>query len=139
MRVTPPGGIAILSACLKRAGYHNMKLFDATWYPVDQQLRDEGKAGGNRDRDRQKRGMFPDYEWKRDDIKLELEDVDMYTAFRDMVLDFEPDVIISSIVEDTFYLWKKFMEKVSDRKFISVCGGVSVSYTHLTLPTNREV
>ena len=128
MRVTPPGGIAILSACLKRAGYHDMKLFDATWYPVDQQLRDEGKAGGNRDRDRQKRGMFPDYEWKRDDIKLELEDVDMYTAFRDMVLDFEPDVIISSIVEDTFYLWKKFMEKISDRKFINICGGVFCTY-----------
>ena len=37
MRVTPPGGVAIISACLKRAGYHNMELFDATWYPVDQE------------------------------------------------------------------------------------------------------
>ena len=33
MRVTPPGAIAILSACLKRAGYNNIELFDATWYP----------------------------------------------------------------------------------------------------------
>ena len=38
MRVTPPGGVAIISACLKRAGYHNMDLFDATWYPVDKEL-----------------------------------------------------------------------------------------------------
>ena len=35
MRVTPPGGVAIISACLKREGFYNMELFDATWYPVD--------------------------------------------------------------------------------------------------------
>ena len=125
MRVTPPGGIAILSACLKRAGYHNMKLFDATWYPVDEVLE---QANGDRDRSRSSRGMFPEYEWSRPGVKLELEDVDMYTAFRNMVVDFEPDVIISSVVEDTYYLWKKFMDHVSDRKFVSVCGGVFATY-----------
>jgi len=125
MRVTPPGGIAILSACLKRAGYHNMKLFDATWYPVDNKLE---QANGDRDRSREKRGMFPEYEWNRPDVKLELENVDMYTAFRDMVIEFEPDVIISSIVEDTYYLWNKFMDQIKDRKFISVCGGVFCTY-----------
>ena len=64
MRVTPPGGVAIISACLKRAGYHNIQLFDATWYPVDKEV----FAQPDRDKERIKRQMFPDYEWKRDDV-----------------------------------------------------------------------
>tara|TARA_B100001093_G_scaffold276884_1_gene264570 strand:- start:530 stop:1960 length:1431 start_codon:yes stop_codon:yes gene_type:complete len=127
MRVTPPGGVAIISACLKRAGYHNIELFDATWYPVDKEV----FAQPDRDKERIKRQMFPDYEWKRDDVPKDffvLEDVDMYTAFRKKVIDFKPDVIISSIVEDTYYLWNKFMDQVSDRKFINVVGGVFVTY-----------
>ena len=128
MRVTPPGGIAIISACLKRAGYHNIELFDATWYPVD---KGEEFARPDRDKERAKRQMFPDYKWERTDVSPDfftLEDTDMYTAFRNKVVQFKPDVIISSIVEDTYYLWKKFMAQVEDRKFINVVGGVFVTY-----------
>jgi len=50
MRVTPPGGIAILTACLKRAGYTDIDLFDATWYPVDE---DANFARPDRDRERE--------------------------------------------------------------------------------------
>ena len=128
LRVTPPGGVAIISACLKRAGYHNMELFDATWYPVDQE---EDFARPDRDQERTKRGMFPEYKWERDDLDpsfFMLEDTDMYTAWRKKVLEFKPDVIISSVVEDTYYLWKKFMSKVSDIEFVNVVGGVFVTY-----------
>ena len=128
MRVTPPGGVAIISACLKRAGYHNVELFDATWYPVDKDL---ASATNDRDRSRQARQMFPEYKWERSDLDpnmFMLEDVDMYTAWRQKVIDFKPDVIISSVVEDTYYLWKKFMDQVTDRKFISIAGGVFCTY-----------
>ena len=128
MRVTPPGGVAIISACLKRAGYNNIELFDATWYPVDNDL---ASATKDRDRSRQERQMFPEYKWERNDLDpnmFMLEDVDMYTAWRQKVIDFKPDVIISSVVEDTFYLWKKFMDQVTDRKFISIAGGVFCTY-----------
>ena len=128
LRVTPPGGVAIISACLKRAGYHNLELFDATWYPVDEE---EDFARPDRDQERTKRGMFPEYRWERDDLDpsfFTLEDTDMYTAWREKVLEFKPDVILSSVVEDTYYLWRKFMDKISDLKFISVCGGVFCTY-----------
>ena len=130
MRVTPPGGVAIITACLKRAGYHNIELFDATWYPVEEQNKDRHNLP-DRDKERMKRQMFPEYEWKRDDVPKDffvLEDADMYTAWRQKVIDFKPDVIISSIVEDTYYIWKRFMDKVTDQKFISVVGGVFVTY-----------
>ena len=128
MRVTPPGGVAIITACLKRAGYHNIELFDATWYPVD---KSDKHHLVDRDKERIKRQMFPDYEWKRDDVPKDffvLEDVDMYTAWRQKVIDFKPDVVLSSVVEDTYYIWRRFMDKVSDQKFISVAGGVFCTY-----------
>ena len=118
MRVTPPGGVAIITACLKKAGYHNIELFDATWYPVDDE---ENFARPDRDVERAKRQMFPEYKWERDDVDSSffmLEDTDMYSAWRKKVIDYKPDVIISSIVEDTYY---------------------PVSYTHLTLPTIYSV
>ena len=125
MRVTPPGGIAILTACLKRAGYTDIDLFDATWYPVDE---DESFARPDRDKERAKRQMFPEYKWERDDIDLCLEKENMYVAWRNKVIEYKPDVIISSVVEDTYYLWQKFMQQITDRKFISICGGVFATY-----------
>ena len=125
MRVTPPGGIAILTACLKRAGYTDIDLFDATWYPVDE---DAVFARPDRDREREKRQMFPEYKWERDDIDLSLEDENMYVAWRNKVIEYKPDVIISSVVEDTYYLWQKFMDQITDLKFISICGGVFCTY-----------
>ena len=125
MRVTPPGGIAILTACLKRAGYTDIDLFDATWYPVDE---DADFARPDRDREREKRQMFPEYKWERDDIDLCLESENMYVAWRKKVIEYKPDVIISSVVEDTYYLWKKFMDQITDLKFISICGGVFATY-----------
>ena len=125
MRVTPPGGIAILTACLKRAGYNDIDLFDATWYPVDE---DAVFARPDRDREREKRQMFPEYKWEREDIDLSLEDENMYVAWRNKVIEYKPDVIISSVVEDTYYLWQKFMDQITDQKFISICGGVFCTY-----------
>ena len=128
MRVTPPGGVAIITACLKRAGYSNIELFDATWYPVDEE---ENFARPDRDKERAKRQMFPDYKWERDDVDSDfftLEKEDMYSAWRKKVIEYKPDVIISSIVEDTYYLWLKFMDHISDQNFISVVGGVFVTY-----------
>ena len=129
MRVTPPGGIAIISACLKRAGYNNVELFDATWYCQDTESPDFARP--DRDIERSSRQMFPEYKWERDDIPpsfFMLEEDDMYTAWRKKVIEYKPDVIISSVVEDTYYLWQKFMSKITDRKFISVCGGVFCTY-----------
>jgi len=125
MRVTPPGGIAILTACIKKAGYTEIDLFDATWYPVDN---GEEFARPDRDIERAKRQMFPEYKWERDDIDLSLESENMYVAWRKKVIEFKPDVIISSVVEDTYYLWKKFMSHITDQKFISICGGVFCTY-----------
>ena len=119
MRVTPPGGIAIITACLKRAGYHKIELFDATWFPIDTEL---ASARVDRDKERSKRGMMPEYTW--DGTGFRIENVNMYDAWVDKVLEFQPDVVISSLVEDTYYIWQKMMERVIDQSFVSIVGGV---------------
>ena len=121
MRVTPPGGVAIITACLKRAGYHNIELFDATWFPIDSNLR---SARSDRDKERAKRGMLPEYSW--DGFGYRIENIDMYTAWRMKAEEYKPDVIISSLVEDTYYMWLKMMDKISDLKhtFTHIVGGV---------------
>lgn len=121
MRVTPPGGIAIISACLKRAGFTNLHLFDSTWFPYADDKDAMTGEQADRDKERAKRGMLKDYTWGPD---FQVENINMYDAWRDMVLEVQPDVIISSIVEDTYSIWKKMIAMVDDQEFISVVGGV---------------
>mgnify|MGYP003114693988 FL=1 len=112
MRVTIPGGIAVLSACLKRAGYTDIELFDGTWY-----TQDDGVA--DRNEERAKRGQV-----KPVTYNFETNDGDLYTQWRKKVLDCKPDVVISSLVEDNYPLWLKMMDIVDDLEFISIVGGV---------------
>lgn len=112
MRVTIPGGIAVLSACLKRAGYTNIELFDGTWY-----TQKDGVA--DRNEERAKRGQV-----KPVTYEFSINDGNLYVEWRKKVLDYNPDVIISSLVEDNYPLWLKMMDTVSDIDFISIVGGV---------------
>ena len=121
MRVTPPGGIAIISACLKASGFTNVHLFDSTWFPYSDEGAGDECEHVDRDKERSKRGMFKEYTWGDD---FQIQNVNMYDAWRDMVLEIKPHVIISSIVEDTYGIWKKMMSMIDDQKFVSVVGGV---------------
>ena len=121
MRVTPPGGIAIISACLKRSGFTNIHLFDSTWFPYADDTDAMSGEQVDRDKERAKRGMFKEYKWSED---FQVENVNMYDAWRDMMLEVQPDVVISSIVEDTYGIWKKMIKLVDDQEFISIVGGV---------------
>ena len=112
MRVTIPGGIAVLSACLKRAGYTDIQLFDGTWY-----TQDDGVA--DRNEERAKRGQV-----KSVTYDFNTNDGNLYTEWRKKVLDYKPDVVISSLVEDNYPLWLKMMSVVDDVEFISIVGGV---------------
>ena len=68
LRVTPPGGIAIITACLKRAGWNDVELFDSTWFPIDTSLK---SSRTDRDKERSKRGMLPEYTWDGTGFRIE--------------------------------------------------------------------
>ena len=51
----------------------------------------------------------------------------------------QPDKPIKPIRSPSTIAPNKAANKLSDERNIAACGAVAVSYTHLTLPTNREV
>ena len=48
----------------------------------------------------------------------------MVQDFYQKIEEFKPDVIYASIVEDTFPIFKKFMEPIENRKITVLAGGV---------------
>ena len=108
-----PNAISILSAVLKADGFKNIDLFDTTFYGTKEDSKDE---------DRVKTGQVQPFNFDERGIKLKQSD--MFQDFFQKIEEFKPDVIYASIVEDTFPIFKKFMEPIENRKITVLAGGV---------------
>ncbi len=120
MSTLVPNGIAILSAVLKKAGFKNIELFDPTFYnstairaQKDNQARYDARV---------KLGQIKPFNFGERGI--EMKNTDMFRDFINKINQFKPDIIFASILEDTFPIFKKFMEKIKDKKIPCLAGGV---------------
>jgi len=120
MSTLVPNGIAILSAVLKKAGFKNIELFDPTFYnstairaQKDNQARYDARV---------KLGQIRPFNFGERGI--EMKNTDMFGDFINKINQFKPDIIFASILEDTFPIFKKFMEKIKDKKIPCLAGGV---------------
>ncbi|MBT5471884.1 MAG: B12-binding domain-containing radical SAM protein, partial [Nitrospina sp.] len=109
-----PNAISILSAVLKAGGFKNIDLFDTTFY---------GSKEDSKDENRVKTGQVQPFSFNEKGIKLKQSD--MFQDFVKKIEQFNPDVIYASIVEDTFPIFKKFMELIESRKITVLAGGIS--------------
>ena len=116
-----PNGIAILSAVLKEAGFKNVQLFDPTFYESPEVTRAQ-KKGKSRYEAREKMGQVKPFDYGDRGIKLK--STDMFDDFVNKVDKYEPDIIIASVLEDTFPIFLKFMERIKGRKIKCLAGGV---------------
>jgi len=116
-----PNGIAILSAALKQSGFKNVQLFDPTFYKSPEDTR-AMKKEKSRYEAREKMGQVKPFNYS--DRGIELKKSDMFSDFVDKVDLFKPDVIIASVLEDTFPIFLKFMDCIKDRKIKCIAGGV---------------
>ena len=116
-----PNGIAILSAVLKQNGFKNIQLFDPTFYqsPGDTRAMKREKS---RYEAREKMGQVKPFNYE--DRGIELKKSDMFSDFVVKVDSFKPDVIIASILEDTWPIFLKFMDLIKDKKIKCLAGGV---------------
>ena len=94
MSTLVPNGIAILVAWLKREGFKNIDLFETTFY----ESRDKSK-----DQDRADVGQVQPFNYADRGVKLKT--TDMYEDFVKKVDEFKPDIIMASILEDTFKIF----------------------------------
>jgi anaerobic magnesium-protoporphyrin IX monomethyl ester cyclase len=114
MSTLVPNAISILSAVLKAGGFKNIDLFDTTFY---------GSKEDSKDENRVKTGQVQPFSFNEKGIKLKQSD--MFQDFVKKIEQFNPDVIYASIVEDTFPIFKKFMELIESRKITVLAGGIS--------------
>jgi radical SAM superfamily enzyme YgiQ (UPF0313 family) len=113
MSTLVPNGISILVAVLKRAGFNNIELFDNTFY--------ETASGFSKDENRVKMGSVKPFSFADRGIKLKT--TDMYQDFVNKVNEFKPEIIMASVLEDTFKVFIKFMELIKDQKIPCLVGG----------------
>ena len=104
MSTLVPNAISILSAVLKADGFKNIDLFDTTFYDTKEDSKDE---------DRVKAGQVQPFNFDERGIKLKQSD--MFQDFFQKIEEFNPDVIYASIVEDTFPIFKRFMESIENK------------------------
>ena len=122
MRVLIPGGISILSACLKRGGFNNIQLFDPTWYEYSD--KNFSNTEGSRDHIKAKLGLVKKFDYA--DRYVFPNYGNMYNDFRQKVITYNPDLIITSLVEDTYEIFLDMMKSIEDLKsnFTTLVGGV---------------
>ena len=116
-----PNGIAILSAVLKEAGFKNLELFDPTFYESHEVTRAQ-KEGKSRYDAREKMGQIKPFSFEEKNINLK--STNMFKDFVARINQYKPDIIFASILEDTFPIFRKFMEEIKDQKIPCLAGGV---------------
>jgi len=121
MSTLVPNGIAILSAVLKTDGFNNIDLFDPTFYQSPEVTRAQ-KEGKSRYEAREKLGQVKPFDFSERGIKLK--EKDMFSDFESKINSFKPDIIFASILEDTFPIFLKFMERIKDKNIPCLAGGV---------------
>jgi radical SAM superfamily enzyme YgiQ (UPF0313 family) len=114
MSTLVPNAISILTAVLKRAGFNSIDLFDTTFYETD--------GLKTRMKYQVRVGQVQPYNFSEKNITPKT--TDMYKDFVEKVDNFKPDVIFASLVEDTFPIFKNFMDLIKDKKIKCLVGGV---------------
>lgn len=108
-----PNAVSILSAVLKRDGFASIELFDTTFYESIEESKDENRV---------KVGQVQPYNFEERGVSLK--STNMYKDFVEKVEKFQPDLIAATILEDTYPIFRRFMELIVDRNIPTVVGGV---------------
>ena len=112
MSTLVPNGIAILIAWLKRDGFKNIDLFETTFYGTEDESKDQNRV---------EVGQVQAFNYADRGVKLKTSN--MYDDFVKKVNEFKPDIIMASVLEDTFRIFINFMEKIKDKKIPCLAGG----------------
>lgn len=107
-----PINISALSAVLKGSGF-SVKLFDTTYYRTESKSGDEVRV--------------ENLQLRKFDLSkygIQYKEKDIYEDFRETVLEYGPDIIGLSVVEDTYALGVSLLKRIGDMKIPVIAGGV---------------
>lgn len=125
MSALMPQSVGIFTSLLKREGYI-LDLFDCTYYTdIDDLLL--GKNTNQEKVDNRNVAKYDNTEWVDKGVKPKN---NIVKDFRKKIEDFDPDLIIVSVLESTYYLALKLLSSIPDdkKKFKTIFGGVFATY-----------
>lgn len=107
-----PINIPLLTACLKKAGFNNLKLFDTTLYKTQEISGDEIRV---------KFLQLRKWDFEKNGIKLKTTDV--FEDFEREVTLFDPQLIVITLTENTYELGSQLLNKVKHLNIPTIAGG----------------
>jgi len=122
-----PSNISILSACLKKAGV-TVDLFDTTFYKTDEESVDDKRV---------EYLQLRPFDYTQYGIRYK--DTDVFEDFALKVNQFRPDLIAVTVVEDTFPLAIRLLERISDLDIPVIAGGVQAILAPDMVLANDEI
>jgi hypothetical protein len=136
MSALMPQSIGIFTALLKEQGF-KLDLFDCTYYKDIDSL----TIGKNTNEEKVKNRNVTKYdnsEWHQKGVKPK---DNIRENFKKKVLDFEPDLIIVSVLESTYFLAVELLKSIPEnrRNFKTVFGGVFATYATDKIIKNQFV
>jgi anaerobic magnesium-protoporphyrin IX monomethyl ester cyclase len=136
MSALMPQSVGIFTALLKREGY-KLDLFDCTYY----QDIDTLTLGRNTNEEKVENRNVHKYdnsEWHEKGIKPKN---GIIKDFQNKIKNFEPDLILVSVLESTYFLAIDLLKSISekDRKFKTLFGGVFATYASDKIIKNEFV
>ena len=114
LMLVPPLSIALFTSVLRSSGYQ-LQLFETTAYIAD--------ANSVSPMNRVKLAQAREFDYEKD-LGITVQTTDMYSDFRNAVLEFKPNAMIFSVVEDAFLQCIGLLNSVTDLKIPHIVGGV---------------
>ncbi len=111
-----PVSVSSLAGALSRRGF-NIRLFDTTFYPWT------NMAGG------EKRGSLQVAEFDYNEVGIQYIKSDVFEDFRNIVKQYEPDLIAASSVEPTHEFSLKLLDYIDDLNIPPIMGGVHAIFS----------
>ena len=87
-------------------------MFETTFYGTEDESKDQNRV---------EVGQVQAFNYADRGVKLKTSN--MYDDFVKKVNEFKPDIIMASVLEDTFRIFINFMEKIKDKKIPCLAGG----------------
>lgn len=114
-----PVSVSTLSGALKQKGFHDIKLFDTTYYPLDKY----GPGGAER------KDSLAVAEFSYKEVGIKFQETNIFDDFRKLIEDFKPDLLGLSTVEPTHILGMDLLNSVKDLHIPTIVGGVYTTFS----------
>ncbi|ETA67452.1 Fe-S oxidoreductase [Methanolobus tindarius DSM 2278] len=113
-----PINLSLLSACLKEAGFNNIKLFDTTLYRTQEKSGDEIRAD-----------FLQFRKWDMSEVGIKIKDTDVYEDFKKTVNNYKPHLIAVTMTEVTYEIALNLLETIKDLKIPTLAGGAFPTFS----------